>query len=188
MAQLVKVKVRGIKQAQKNLKRITNRVLQAQLRGLVKVGKKIEAASKRNAPIDTGNLKASAYTIWPQRKYIVEPVFKRVGRRSVLSHARLAQIYTGHRSVVTQTAIQMQLPALLKEAKVQIGHTVFYATQVHEDMKQAKNKFLQKAFQAYQSQLLPTVRAEISKVLKTTQLDRFHTIARDFASGSPIST
>jgi len=60
MASLVKID--GVRDIQRNLCKADSRIRKALERGVVKAGLYIQRESQRIVPVDTGNLKASAFT------------------------------------------------------------------------------------------------------------------------------
>jgi len=158
------LRITGFKQTAKRLNRLTYRAVEATQSGLNEVGRKIEKASREQAPVDTGNLKNSSYTIWPKRKSIRMPVFRQVGRRSTISAKRLERIRIDHQLGAQDTARNMQLQSLLLEPITKVGHSVFYATWVHKDAERHP-PFLTNALQAYEHEILPTVERKLKQAL-----------------------
>jgi hypothetical protein len=158
------IKITGFKQTAKRLNRLTIRAVEATQSGLNEVGRKIEKASREQAPIDTGNLKNSSFTIWPKRKSIRMPEFRQVGRRRTISAARLERIRIEHQLTAEDTSRNMQLESLLLEPITKVGHSVFYATLVHKDAARHP-PFLTNALQAYEHELVSTVERKVKQAL-----------------------
>jgi len=58
----VKSRVTGLDEVLDNLNRRVEEIEGATMAGLLEAGMKIQAASQKRTPVDTGNLKGSAYT------------------------------------------------------------------------------------------------------------------------------
>lgn len=59
----VKSEITGFDEVLRNLDREVDGIKGRSIEGLLEAGLQIEAAAKRRTPVDTGNLRASAYTI-----------------------------------------------------------------------------------------------------------------------------
>lgn len=90
-------------------------------KGMIKAGLRIQRGAQRLCPIDTGNLRSSAFTIWSGRGTVRAEFQGKDAGRMAVQHA-----------VVVQSE-QNQLSRSDLKPEVEVGFSAYYALFVHED-------------------------------------------------------
>lgn len=155
------IRVRDMDRVVRDLNAKIAEIKNASRRGLIAAGLYIQRMSQKNSPVDLGNLKASAFTIWPGKKGAKMPNF---------TGDDTQMLKTNHEIVSNKATGTVNANSHNNRTVVEVGHTAFYAVYVHEDMA-AKHpvgtaKFLQRALSENQPKILELVREEISEELK----------------------
>lgn len=94
-------------------------------KGLIKAGLYIQRNSQLRTPVDTGNLKASAFTIWPAGEATTPTFSNKKGQAAVAKRDHTLGIREA-KSIVGNSKL---LPGVV------VGYTAAYALYVHENMK-----------------------------------------------------
>lgn len=130
------------------------------LKSLIAGGLTIQRISQQLTPVDTGNLKASAFTIWATKPGGKTPTFR---------GPDAAEVRANHAAVVQSE--QGKLNTLVPE--VEVGHSAAYAIYVHEDLearhKVGQAKFLEAAASAGMPAVIAAVKTDV--VQKTSKVD-----------------
>lgn len=151
------------------------------LDGMIEGGFIIQRAAQELTPVNTGNLRASAFVIW-EGSSVPEPKWRRTGRDgAALSDSQISQLQEAFTGAIqaAKDATKGTVNAMgMRNPTVAVGFGAAYALFVHEDMEAShmkKNKkgedvqvgqakFLQLAIQNTQGQVLSAIerRARIS--------------------------
>lgn len=124
--------------------------------GLLEAALFIKEKSQRDTPVDTSNLKASAYVIWGGGKKRAKvqtevPAFKKVNSK--------IDIETQHREVLNERNKPHAEPF------AEVGYTAHYAAPVHEGVNKnfrvGQAKFLEKAFVQHGKTVLEIIKRRI---------------------------
>ncbi len=159
------ITVKGLDKALKKLDQEVSRVSTSALKGLIKAGLIIQRSAQKLVPVDTGNLKSSAFTVWSTGQ-ISAPTFrgKEAGERQ--SEHEVA-IVKRKRSLVGKRLRLKSLGINIASPQVEVGFTASYAALVHEntqadkDRKKGESKFLEKAVKNNIPLILQAVRGEL---------------------------
>lgn len=118
------IRARGLDKALFRLNRQIKNMPTVTLKGQVQAGFKIQGDAQRLTPVDTSNLRNSAYTIWPRKKTGDVPKFtgKDAGERQ-REHDQVIKKERG------------ELSKDRKKPSVEVGFTAAYALPVHENLE-----------------------------------------------------
>jgi len=152
------LRVIDLDKALASLQRDMMRVPQLTLKGLIKGGFIIQRQAQKLTPIDTGNLRASAFTIWAMKTDVEAPNFRgEKGREMDMQHEK----------VIRQEKSKMSTNPLKPE--VEVGYTAAYAIFVHENLdarhKVGQAKFLEAAVALKAPDVVAAVKSESRKAL-----------------------
>ncbi len=136
-------KIKGLDKVVKGLNKAVKRIKGRTTAGMLEAAVLVKAESVRITPIDTGNLRNSAYITWGGGK---------VKTRGRVSRAKFdtedksgARVASEHGSVVNERKAIMKV-----EPFAEVGYTAYYAAAVHEAPQSRKftvgqSKFLEQA-------------------------------------------
>lgn len=128
--------------------------------GLIQGGLMIMRGSQQRVPVDTGNLKASAYVQWDGGS-TPEPKFSEQSEKTKLTPEQLAMLKQTHEAAL-QKAQKMVKSQKNNDAAVVAGHSAYYALFVHEDLNAAhmvgQAKFLENTIKEDQKQIFNAVK------------------------------
>lgn len=132
----MKVDTKSLNRLNKELERLALEAPNAFGAALYAMGVKLEQGAKRRTPVDTGFLRASAYTTPPMRGKITETTVQ-IGERPKKGHYNTPAMVA---SVTVSGGTQIS---------VEVGYAAEYAVEVHEKTwvshKVGEAKFLQNA-------------------------------------------
>jgi len=157
------IQVSGQRIFSEKLKKRKEALVQAVQRGLIKAGFIIQAESQRNTPVDFGNLKASAFTVW---EGFTPPAPRFVDGEKGPSGEKVNadDLARDHQVAVERGEGQtkgVRGPAVL------VGHSAYYAIYVHENLNAHHTvgfaKFLETAVMSQQDRI---TRAIVEEVIK----------------------
>jgi len=108
-------------------------------KGLITAGLYIQGEAQKLVPVELGNLRSSAFTVWGQAT-------PKGGKFNGPDAGEMAQ---NHSQVVSRESASMSKSIIFPS--VEVGFSAFYALYVHEDMEAnhprgGEAKFLQKTF------------------------------------------
>lgn len=145
------ISVTGLKNVNRNLKRLDERTKAGVRRGLIKAGFLIKGTSQNLTPVDTSNLKASHYVLW--QGAAITPAAWKGEDREVIQRLKESQ------AQAYSEGLQKVGPF-----NIVVGVSAYYAVYVHEDLqafhKVGTAKFLQKAVDQNRSMILRIVQRE----------------------------
>ena len=125
-------------------------------KGMITAGLLIQRKAQLNVPVDFGNLRASAFTIWSQGGSVAAQFEGEDSASMSMEHAR----------VVKNEMLGIKGNALFDLAVI-VGFSAAYALYVHEDMTAKHNvgtsKFLEKAFVENKEAILFAIQNEAWK-------------------------
>jgi hypothetical protein len=162
------LKVSGMKWTEQRMLAVARALRKATQSALIDVGLDIQGRAQRLTPLNTGNLRASAFTMWPSRLISVDRLpeivegaaggmvaagtgaFHTRGRKYDISEKELSRVLHSHVDALTRTKREVSEE---HQPSVYVGFTTYYATYVHENLEARHDigeaKFLEKAvFQA----------------------------------------
>lgn len=138
--------IQGMEKVLKNLNRQVAKIQGATLGGLVQGGFLVQRDAQKLCPVDFGNLRASAYTMWTTKRFAedvsqrfmrlvgggsegfpVESIFKR-GRTEVIR-----RVEGDYGQILEDAKAEVDSAAAKGIMAVQVGFTAYYAIYVHED-------------------------------------------------------
>jgi len=126
------VEWQGLEKVLGNLNKEISKIEGATVGGLLEAALLIKGDAQRITPVDTGNLKASAYVIWGGGKRSVKsrsnPIFRqKIGKRgSAERFTNIARIAGEHEAIINQRKKHSFTPF------AEVGYTAHYAAAVHE--------------------------------------------------------
>ena len=136
------IKWQGMDVVLKNLNKEIGKIKGATVDGLLEAALLIKGDAQRVTPVDTGNLRASAYVIWggggKRTKARSNPTFKqkaKAGKRGTAERFKNIQ-----RIISEHTAVINERSKLSRDPFAEIGFTAFYAAAVHENLKSSHAK------------------------------------------------
>jgi hypothetical protein len=146
---MARVRIRGVANTKRELAKELAKVRKGVRKGLIKAGAVIKAHAVNNAPIDTGNLRASHYLYW--RGATVQVPNFRGDDSADLREAMSAELSAAQAQVV--------------DFMVRVGSGAHYALWVHEgnpayNWNSGGPKFLQRAMESNKSRILTMVANE----------------------------
>ena len=128
------IKVTGLDKVLLGLNRAINKIEGGTIQGLLEAAVLVKAESIRLTPIDTGNLRASAYILWGGGKVKTrgrsEPTFKSVAKGKKGSAERFSNI--ARLAAEHSTVINERKGVFRRHPFAEIGYTAHYAALVHE--------------------------------------------------------
>lgn len=147
------IRIDNLEEVLDDLNKEVGKVLHRTLKGLVAGGLVMQRGSQKRTPVDTGNLRASAFTIWGTKTTTTIPAMK--GPDAGIEETRF------------QTITSERTHGLSKnpwKPEVEVGHTASYAVYVHEDLTArhytGMAKFLVRAAREDRAQIMAAVRGE----------------------------
>ena len=161
------VRVEGLEDVLKTLNAQIKLIPFRTLKGMISAGLTIQRRAQKLVPVDSGNLKASAFTTWATKASSSSPSFRQGKKGRKVDTAKLA---ADHAQVVAQSKASLSSQVFL-HPEVEVGFTANYAIYVHQD-KEAKHpkggewKFLQKALVQGQADIMRAIEKEV--VVKET--------------------
>lgn len=123
------IQVSGLADALRDLNASVNKIAFRNKKGLIKSGLFVQREAQQRVPIDTGNLKASAFTVWGPSEGKTSASFR--GKDSSKLHSR-------HRKLTAKWGSAM--PRGNFNPGVTVGFSAFYAWIVHEDVNASHMK------------------------------------------------
>jgi len=164
---MVGLRVDGLEATLKSLNREIKRVPLRTHQGMIKAGFKIRREAQIRVPVDTANLKASAYVVYDKNKVIrmvadlesSAPSFRGLGKNS--KNIDTAKLRQDHINTIAQVTAEVSG----RKTVVFVGFTAEYAIFVHEDEEahhaEGKGaKFLQDAVTQNWSSIIRLIREE----------------------------
>jgi hypothetical protein len=170
------IRVAGLDNALEMLRKQPTAVSHRTLTGLVAAGLTVQRISQQLVPVDTGNLKASAFTLWrTMGENENAPAFR--GEDAAEAGAR-------HQRVVQQEKATLPVD-YVKKPEVEVGYSVAYAIMVHENLEArhpggGTAKFLEVAFARMANVVMQALKTGL---IKRTKRDDMRTVARDYVLG-----
>jgi len=160
---VIGIQVEGLDRVIRDLNAEVKKIPFRTLRGMIKAGLWIQREAQKLTPVDFGNLKASAFTVWSGKKGAPpQPSFK-VDPEHPLVAVQLAQ---NHNNVVASEQANVGGDDFVSPT-VEVGFTAFYAIYVHEDLnanhKVGTAKYLEKAISGNLEQIKRDIREEAEK-------------------------
>lgn len=136
------IKVTGLDKVLLGLNTAINRIEGGTIQGLLEAAVLVKNESVKLTPIDTGNLRASAYILWGGGKVRTKgrsaPTFKSVARGKRGSAERfgnIARLSSEHNTIINE-----RKGVLRRHPFSEIGYTAFYAAMVHENLVRSGRK------------------------------------------------
>lgn len=148
------VRVLGLEKVLSNLNKALTESKKTTKKGLIRAGFFIQRGSQQRCPVDTSNLKNSAYTAWGEGS-ASNPDFRTSGvSGKTVSPAEVAQMSANHEAEITKRKAAVQ-----GKLAVYVGYSAAYALFVHEDLAAnhpngGEAKFLESAIQDNQAQII----------------------------------
>ncbi len=158
------IRWKGIDKVLKGINKASEKVEIVTLRGLLEAGLMVKGEAQKITPVQTGNLKASAYVIWGGGSNVFGNPNRNTSKIKYRSNptAKNKKVKAGEENVVREHAavLNHRMKSSL-EPFTEVGYTANYAAKVHErtgvshaklDKKRGRvqigqAKFLEQAFQ-----------------------------------------
>lgn len=164
---------KGVEKSVKALNKELRRIPFMTKKGLIKGGLYIQRRSQQRCPVDTANMKASAFTVWGEGTGSnPSPTFKKEGKkrkgvskRTKVNTTQLNQLKRDHAAITSEE--NAKLPGKHQSNPVvEVGFTAAYSIYVHENTK-AKHtvgqaKFLERTLDEDQDDVFRIVVDEVS--------------------------
>jgi len=122
----VGIKIVGLENALRQMQMEIDRVKRVTKKSLIKAGLLIQRSAQKKTPVDTGNLKASAFTMWGSKPALTGPRFKDAGKEK-------GRMIRDHMTVTSESRARTTLGSRKGSPKVEVGFSAYYALFVHED-------------------------------------------------------
>ena len=154
------IKVEGLEDSEKKLVALANANVGAFNRGILKAGLFLQAKSQKMVPVDTGALKASAYTRLNNAPIVV------TGSGTIEPSSFAAKIWGGITGAYNRVfGKKGKQPAGQTRMTFEVGYTQNYAVFVHENLT-AKHpvgqaKYLEEPARMHRSEMLKLVEEEV---------------------------
>ena len=113
-------------------------------KGLIKVALKIQHDAQENAPVDTGNLKASAYTMPDVGRMKGPEYVSWASQSSKHGPVDVKRLESSRTQSIAATQAIVNLASANDSPTVAVAFSAFYAIYVHE-MHPDKSKFLERS-------------------------------------------
>ena len=153
-------------------------------KGLIRAGLYIQGESQKRTPVDTGNLRASAFTVWgPGKGTNFSPEFKQEGTKKIAQRdsqgrfakskvssrrrEEIAALEAGHAEFILAQSSDLVGDVLEGTIEVRVGYGAYYALFVHEkgvSRSQRGSKFLERALMENRAIIIRFIREEITSV------------------------
>lgn len=149
------IRTEGLERVLNNLNTEVKKIKFKNKQGMIRAGLLVQREAQKLTPVDTGNLKASAFTVWGPAARTTAPGF---------TGEDAAVLGLGHSQTVDSE--KMSLPPGTSNPEVTIGFTAFYAFFVHEDgvtRNWTGKKFLERALQENLARIIAVIREEVKK-------------------------
>ena len=161
------MRVEGLERVLSNLNEEVRGIKFRTKKGMISAGFLIQRESQKRTPVDTSNLRASAFVVWGPGTGVSNKTF---------SGPDASEVSSRHAQVVGREGAS--LPAGISNPQVTVGHSVAYAIYVHENTmanhrksKKSKSgivgivqvgeaKFLEKAIDQNRGRIVETIRRE----------------------------
>lgn len=146
-------RVLGLETTLASMNKEVRRIKRRTRRGLIKAGFLIQREAQLLCPVEYGNLKASAFTVWGGKAEVTKPA-----TAGGFKGPQATRTKTDHEIITRSESAKLRVT---KEPQVEVGFTAFYAIYVHENME-AKHpvgeaKFLEKAIARNQAQIVKVI-------------------------------
>lgn len=122
------IRSRGVDIALFRIERQIKNIGPTTLKGQITSGLLIQGGAQRNTPVDTGNLRASAFTVWARKRTGDAPKFR--GKDAAERRNDHEKVVAGEKSQLSQNPFK---------PSVEVGFSAAYALPVHEDMNAKHN-------------------------------------------------
>ena len=159
------VRVEGLDDVLEKLNAFIDDVPLKTKKGLITAGLFIQRESQMRTPVDLGNLRASAFTMWKGKNSGGSPRFKNEG-----SKKNASRMAADHQEVSTEMKGMAQMSDDFWSPVVFVSYSAFYALYVHEDLTKSHTvgeaMFLRRAMVQNFDKILAIVREENVKAIK----------------------
>ena len=141
---MISVSIKGVDRLLKQLNRAREKSMTRTFANLVRAGLFIQGEAMRRIPVDTGNLRASAFTVWSSDMRV--PALPEMG---ILASTDKLDDPATHDSSVALHQAEADMTLASTGGQVIVGFTAYYAVYVHENLQAyhetGQAKFLQAA-------------------------------------------
>jgi len=156
----------GLSATTASLNAFATRMRYVTLSTLIKVGFIIQGEAQRIAPVDTANMKASAFTMWggggSEKVVSQKPNYRMRGKSGkVLTKHQIAKLRSDHRLFIK--SLKKELPTSKNKPTVIVGFGANYSLYAHEN----GNRFLYVSFKRN----IPRIKSLMIKETKKTMLN-----------------
>jgi len=164
------VKMEGLEKVMRKMKTAFSQILFITKDGMIAGALLLQRESQKITPVDTGNLKASAFTLWVGATISV-PNFKDAGIRSKRTPQEMAKLNSVFTQAVTEATQVVNSVDRNTVIRVLVGYGAFYAIYVHERVTArhtppGQSKFLEQAANIHMQAIVKEVRMRSRKVLR----------------------
>lgn len=153
----VGIRVLGVEKAIGALNAKVSRKIKLSRQGLIKAGLTIQRKAQEIVPVDLGNLRSSAFTVWTGMREAVEvPKFESdpEGKRKV----DVGRLATDHDRITSEYSARAESVMSDRVMKVFVGFSAYYAIFVHENVAKHQSgktwKFLELAVYDTQKEIV----------------------------------
>lgn len=158
--------VRGVRRTVENLNKLTNETYTGFQTALITFGARVQASAQKNAPVDLGNLQASAFTVW--------------GRNSMptaaFSGSDSDMLRKTFNAAVSEAAMLAERGKAEYKFRVVVGFGAHYAVYVHEGSFAMKGrrgpKYLERAYQEFYGDIVKAIETEAKKQVRKHKMPR----------------
>lgn len=157
----VEIELRNMRDVFRELDKAMRHIYGKTMEGLIAAGLEIQGNAQYLVPVRYGNLKASAYTVWPGAvspvpAFVIGPDFP---------FKNVFRLYDGWTRSMYDAQVDLRGRAKRGELAVQVGFNAYYAVYVHEDLRQnhinGTAKYLAIAVQVNQAMILAHIIARV---------------------------
>jgi len=154
------IRLLGLQEALIGLKKELGTLKRVSKKGLIRAGLRIQREAQIEAPVDLGNLRASAYTVWSKNQK--PPVKTFTGDDAV----EVSESY----AVAVGESLQMLPPPVGDKVAVIVGFGASYALYVHEgtlteegEVRTFGNPFLERALKQNRKAIVGEIEKQFKK-------------------------
>jgi hypothetical protein len=142
---MIEIRVEGLEKTIRKLNAEIRKIKFLNRKGLIKAGLFIQREAQKRCPVLTGNMKASAFTVWGPETQVKIPVFKSTTPSG--GKVNVARMVSNHMKALNE--IGGAVTRSEDHPQVAIGFSAAYSLYVHENIEAqhvtGQSKFLQAA-------------------------------------------
>jgi len=149
------IKVVGLERVLKRINKMAAKIPYRTLKGMITAGLYVQGEAMKLVPVDLGNLRSSAFTVWGASS---------ANKSGKFSGPKGSEMKQDHDQVVSEENSKMSKSIIFPS--VEVGFSAYYAVFVHEDLDAAHSKgqqakFLQTALAKNRAEIMSIIINEV---------------------------